>query len=168
MPPRFRPRLSYANVVASLALFLTLGGSAYAVSRISGSNLVNRSVTGRKLKADTVTGTEIRESTLGNCPSGTRIFIGACIETSLHGSDLSWQDSAATCKGLGRRLPTVAELWLLRNQPGVTLGGAAGRSEWALDVVDASHHVSVDDSGENSLTPDATLLPYRCVAAPPN
>ena len=163
-----RPRLTYANVAASLALFLALGGSAYAVSQINGKNLVNRSVAGKKLKADTLTGNEIRESTLGNCPSGTRIFVGACIETRLRGSDLSWQDSAATCRGLGRRLPTVAELWLFRGQPGVTLGGSPGRSEWALDVVDASHHVSVDDGGNNSLTPDATPLPYRCVAAPPN
>ena len=70
------------------------------------------------------------------------------------------------CKGVGRRLPTVGELWLFRNRPGITLGGAAGRSEWALEVVDAAHHVSVDDAGSNSLTLDATPLPYRCVAAP--
>ena len=163
---RIRLRLTYANVVASLALFLALGGSAYAVSKISGSTLVNRSVAGKKIKADTLTGREIRESTLGACPAGTRAFTGACAEVSLRGSDLSWQDSAAACRAVGRRLPTVGELWLFRNRTGITLGGAAGRSEWAQEVVDEARHVSVDDAGGNALTADVTKLPYRCVAAP--
>jgi hypothetical protein len=30
-----RPRLSYANVVASLALFVALGGSSYAAIQLS-------------------------------------------------------------------------------------------------------------------------------------
>lgn len=166
MRRRLRPRLTYANVVASLALFLALGGSAYAVGQINGKSVVNRSITGKKLKADTVTGKEVRESTLGDCPSGTRIFTGTCIETSLRGADLSWPESATVCKQIGRRLPTVGELWLFRDRPGITLGRTADRSEWALEVVDAAHHVSVDDAGGNSITLDATPLPYRCVAAP--
>jgi hypothetical protein len=165
---KVRKHLTYANVVASLALFVALGGSAYAVSKIDGSALVNRSVAGKKLKADTVTGREIRESTLGACPAGTRIFTGACVETALRGRDLGWQDSAAACKAAGRRLPTVGELWLFRNRSGITLGGAAGRSEWAQEVVDDARHVSVDDAGANALTTDVTALPYRCVAAPRN
>ena len=32
-----RPRLTYANVVATLALFIALGGSSYAVSKIAGT-----------------------------------------------------------------------------------------------------------------------------------
>ena len=168
MPRRPRPCLTYANVVASLALVLALGGSAFAVSQVNGRSLVNRSVAGTKLKADTLTGREIREATLGNCPAGTRAFTGTCLETGLRGGDLSWQASAEVCRGLGRRLPTVGELWLARTQPGITLGGTAGRSEWALEVVDEARHVSVDDAGGNALTIDTTPLPYRCVAAPPS
>lgn len=44
-----RPRLSYANVVATLALFVALGGSSYAAVEISGSQIRDRSVPGTKL-----------------------------------------------------------------------------------------------------------------------
>jgi hypothetical protein len=52
-------------IVALVALFVALGGSALAASLISGSRLRNRSVSGAKIKRDALTGTEIRESRLG-------------------------------------------------------------------------------------------------------
>jgi len=63
-----RPRLSYANVVATLALFLALGGGAYAAGLIPGTNLRNRSVPGAKIRRNALTGTEIREGKLGTVP----------------------------------------------------------------------------------------------------
>ena len=62
-------RLNYANVVATLALFIALGGSSYAVTKISGSQLKNNSVVGKKLKRNTVGGKRIKESSLGTVPS---------------------------------------------------------------------------------------------------
>lgn len=35
MPRRLRPRLTYANVVATIALFLSLGGTSYAVVKLA-------------------------------------------------------------------------------------------------------------------------------------
>jgi hypothetical protein len=63
-----RPRLTYANVVATLALVLAIGGTSYAAVTINGKNLKNRSVAGKKLKKNTVTGTEVREAKLGKVP----------------------------------------------------------------------------------------------------
>ena len=40
-----RKRLSYANVMASMAVFIALGGSAYAATRITGREVVNNSLT---------------------------------------------------------------------------------------------------------------------------
>ena len=37
-----RERLSYANVMATIAVFLALGGSAYAVKRIEGKDIAAR------------------------------------------------------------------------------------------------------------------------------
>jgi hypothetical protein len=62
-------KLSYANVMSSLAVFLALGGTAVAVTQINGSRLVNESVAGKKLKVDTVTGKRVKESTFGQVPS---------------------------------------------------------------------------------------------------
>jgi hypothetical protein len=68
MQRRFRPRLSYANVTATLALVLAIGGTSYAAVQINGKNLKNRSVAAKKLKKNTLTATEIRESKLGTVP----------------------------------------------------------------------------------------------------
>src|SRR3954451_22614627 len=68
MLARVRARLSYANVVATLALFVALGGTGYAASQITSKEVKNRSLKGGDLKKDTVTGTEIRESKLKRVP----------------------------------------------------------------------------------------------------
>lgn len=63
-----RQHLTYANVVATLALFIALGGSSYAVTKISGSQIKNRTIAGKKLKRDTLGGTRINESRLRAVP----------------------------------------------------------------------------------------------------
>ena len=64
-----RRRSSYANVMATIAVFIALGGSSYAVGQISGSQIKNRSIGGKKLKRNTVAGTAVKESSLGTVPS---------------------------------------------------------------------------------------------------
>lgn len=59
MLARFRPRITYANVVATLALFIALGGGAYAAATINGSSLKDRSVPGKKLKQRAITQKEL-------------------------------------------------------------------------------------------------------------
>jgi hypothetical protein len=80
-----RPKLTYANVVATLALFIAVGGaSAFAASQL-GKNTVGtkqlkknsvttakikkEAVTGAKVKKGTLTGTQINASTLGTVPT---------------------------------------------------------------------------------------------------
>jgi hypothetical protein len=64
-----RRRPSPAFVVACLALFVAMAGTGWAASQISGSTLLNRSVSHKKLKLNTLTGREIKESKLGQVPS---------------------------------------------------------------------------------------------------
>jgi hypothetical protein len=56
---RLRPRLTYANVTATLALFIALGGSAYA-----GTQLARDSVGPQQLRGNAVTGAKVRNGTL--------------------------------------------------------------------------------------------------------
>jgi hypothetical protein len=65
-------RPSPSMVVAVLALFVALGGTSYAVSRIDGRLLKNASVSGKKLRKDTLGGREVRESKLGKVPASAR------------------------------------------------------------------------------------------------
>jgi hypothetical protein len=73
MPARLS-RPSPAFVVASLALVVALGGTAFAapirhgLASIDGSTIKNHSVPGVKLKNDTVTGRQIKESSLAAVP----------------------------------------------------------------------------------------------------
>jgi hypothetical protein len=74
---RIKPRLSYANVTATIALFIALGGSAYAATQLPrnsvGSKQIRRNaVTGAKVRDLSLTGSDIRLSTLGTVPSAAR------------------------------------------------------------------------------------------------
>jgi hypothetical protein len=66
-----KTRLTYANVVATLALFVALGGSAYAVTKIGSGNVKNRSLRGIDIKRNTLTGKEIKEGSLGRVKQST-------------------------------------------------------------------------------------------------
>jgi hypothetical protein len=76
---RLRRHLSYANVMASIAVFVALGGVGYAASTINGNKLVNGTVAAKKLKNGTLTNKQIKknsltgeaidESSLGTVPS---------------------------------------------------------------------------------------------------
>ncbi len=65
-----RARLSYANVAATLALFLALaGGTAIAAGKITAKDLAPDSVGGSELKNDAAKGKNIKEDTLGPVPT---------------------------------------------------------------------------------------------------
>jgi hypothetical protein len=90
---RFRPRLTYANVMATLALFVALGGGAYAATSLPAKSvgttqlkkgavttpkLADGAVTAAKVKPGSLTGalfapgsltgTQVNASTLGTVP----------------------------------------------------------------------------------------------------
>ena len=77
MLARFRPRITYANVMATVAVFIALGGGAYAVSSLPKNSvgtkqLRNGAVTTGKLHARAVTGAKVKSSTLGTVPTAVR------------------------------------------------------------------------------------------------
>ena len=63
-----RRRLSYANVMATLAVFIALGGSSYAALTITGRDVANNSLTYKDLKRNTLGSSRIKESRLGTVP----------------------------------------------------------------------------------------------------
>lgn len=69
-----RRRLNYANVTATIALFVALGGSAYAATQlpknsVGSKQLKKGAVTTVKVKDGAITGQKIKLSTLGTVPS---------------------------------------------------------------------------------------------------
>lgn len=61
---RLRSALSFSNVVACLALFLALGGTVYAASKISGRQIKPHSLPGNRLKPKTLTGRQVKPHSL--------------------------------------------------------------------------------------------------------
>jgi hypothetical protein len=53
---RIRSHLTYANVLATLAMFVLLGGAAFAAAKISGSDIQNRSIPARSSKGTPLDG----------------------------------------------------------------------------------------------------------------
>jgi hypothetical protein len=45
-----RSRLSYSNVMATIAVFIALGGSSYAAVKVTGTNVKNGSLTGKDVR----------------------------------------------------------------------------------------------------------------------
>jgi hypothetical protein len=69
---RFRSHVTYANVIATIALFLALGGGAYAASK-----LPKNSVTAKQIKSNSITSPKVKDRSLlakdfkaGQLPAG--------------------------------------------------------------------------------------------------
>lgn len=72
---RFRP--SYSNVTATLALFVALGGTSYAVATIDGRDVKNGSLSGRDIRDSSLKGKDVKNESLkaadfkeGQLPAG--------------------------------------------------------------------------------------------------
>jgi hypothetical protein len=74
---KLRIRVTYANVVASIALFATLAGSSYAAVSITGSQVRDNSLSGRDVRNASLTTRDVRDRSLlasdfraGELPAG--------------------------------------------------------------------------------------------------
>jgi hypothetical protein len=180
---RLRRNLTYANVTATLALFIALGGSSYAALNLTGRDIKDGSLTHRDLKRNSLGGTRIKESRLGKvrrarnadrlngmtaarflvrCPSATMPVSDVCFETTVRGA-LPYQAAIVACEDTnrrttpGRRLPTHDELTTAIGDHGITL---AAEGELTRNVYPSSMPgrvdvlVVTDGAGSVALTPN--------------
>jgi hypothetical protein len=61
---KLRTRLSFANVVSVIALFVALGGSSYAAIKVTGKNVQDSSLTGRDVKNSSLTTSDVKNKSL--------------------------------------------------------------------------------------------------------
>jgi hypothetical protein len=194
---KLRHRLTYANVMSTLAVFIALGGSSYAAIQISGSNIENRSIPAKKLKRNSITGREVRESRLNvprarradrlggftadqlrvHCPSDTFPIADVCVErmarpAAAYGSAVGQCSGVGTPAGPGRRLPTHGELRAAL--AGVTLAPGGELTSHVYPSTTSPGELDVlyvtDQVGSAALTPNtgAGGKAFRCVTDPLN
>jgi hypothetical protein len=195
---KLRHRLTYENVMATIAVFIALGGSSYAALTISGSDIRNRSIAGKKLKRNTLTGKQVRESRLSRvprarnadrlngataaslrvrCPADTFPSADVCVERTTraaasYGTAVLECAQAGTPAGPGRRLPTHGEL-----RAALTAVQLAGGGELTSEVYPSGSTPGqldvlyvTDQAGSVAVTSNtgAGGKAFRCVADPLN
>jgi hypothetical protein len=88
---KLRSRMTYANVVSTIALGLAIGGgTAYAATRIGTSNIRYHAVTGSKVATDAVTASKVKNSAL----SGSDIRDNSIHSGDIHNGTLQTADFA--------------------------------------------------------------------------
>ena len=193
-----RWRLSYANVMATAAVFIALGGSSYAALTVTGADVRDGSLSYRDLKKNTLGGSRVKESRLGKvprarnadrldglsaarllirCPEGTVPVSDVCVETNARGP-APYSSAAVACEGVdrdatpGRRLPSHDELMTAIGEPGVTLaaGGELTRNVYPASAGQVDVLFVTDAGGSVAITPNtaAGAKAFRCVADPLN
>jgi hypothetical protein len=84
--------LTFSNAIAVIALFIALGGAAYAGTKINGKNIVNKSIGGGKLKNETITANKIKKGTI----TSAQIAPGSIDSTQINVNTLTTVPSAQT------------------------------------------------------------------------
>jgi hypothetical protein len=117
VPPGLRPRVTYANVTATLALFIALSGGAYAATAIPANSVGSKqlkhgavvaakikgnAVTGSKVLGNSLTGADINESSLAKIPSAT------VADTATHAASSAALDGATYKTAAGTAPATSA------------------------------------------------------------
>ena len=77
-----RQRLTFSNMIAVLALFIALGGASYAATKVNGKQIKKQTIAGNKLKPDTIDGSRINESKLGEVPLAQRAGSAGSADTA--------------------------------------------------------------------------------------
>jgi hypothetical protein len=93
MLQRIRSAMTYANVMATFATFVALGGGAYAAVKVTGKDVKDSSLTGRDVKNASLTGTDVKDRSLsatdfqtGQVPAGPAGSPGPPGQTGPQGS----------------------------------------------------------------------------------
>jgi hypothetical protein len=117
-----RPKITYANVMATIAVFIALGGVSYAAMKlpknsvgakqlkknaITTAKVKNEAITGAKVKNGTLTGTQINSSTLGKVPSATHADSAGNAQIASEAGKANYADHSGDSALLGGRTPNL-------------------------------------------------------------
>lgn len=179
-----RARLSYANVMATVAVFIALGGTSIAAFKITGKDVAKQTLTGANLKSNSVGGRVINERSLApvprarnsarlggltaeqllvKCPEGTIPAADVCVETQAR-PPLAFAGAIHECaitdnqSAPGRRLPNYGELVTALEHQEIQLAPGGELTSSVYPSTSAPGHLEVlyitDVIGHVGLTPD--------------
>jgi hypothetical protein len=143
---RARGRLTYSNVIATLALFIALGGSSYAAVKLK-----RNSVKSKHIGTDQVKGVDVEEASLGPVPFAQRAAVADALATPL--------PPGQTPESTFKRTIIVS--------PGTTLSASGNNLEQAVEDIDdagaASPVLVWVEPGTYEVDEEITLDPHVAI-----
>ena len=96
---KVRSRITFSNVVAVLALFVALGGSAYAAGKFNGKSIKPKSIPGNRVKPGSLTSTQIKDGSLSSVKSalGIKTVTYAKITVQINGGGTTPSTVPVSC-----------------------------------------------------------------------
>ncbi|MSO40608.1 MAG: hypothetical protein EXQ70_01690 [Solirubrobacterales bacterium] len=146
---RILSKLSFANVISLIALFVALGGAAYA---------------GTQIKPNSLGGKQINEAKLAPvCPKNAKQrTVDVCFTG--HKAAQDWDVAERDCASRKLRMPSIAEALLVTNK---VTSGYIWTDEFTVSPNERMI-VRTDDSGFSRIATIVKTTPhtYRCVSTP--
>lgn len=164
---RITRHLNYANVMATLGVFIALGGASYAAvvlptnsvgtkqlrkSAVTAAKIKANAVTGPKVAADRLTGREILETSLGKVPSASSADTAGHAGIADNATNATNAGHATNADTVGGRSVTTFSKLVARNtsaQTALDFGGF--KLQLACDAGGASPTLTGIGSVEGSL-----------------
>lgn len=174
---RLRRQLTYANVMASIAVFLALGGVGYAASSINGKQIVKHTIGAGKLKkktlgsnqvkADGLTGAVIDESTLSLVPQAQSAVTASSAATAQTADTANTATSAQTAKTATTAAVAEEAETLEGMSPEELVLSCPEATELFGAVTITEIVVLLGPNSTGSLSsPEATVTPFTVTVAP--
>lgn len=139
---RLARHLSFANVVACLALFVALGGSAYAGSKINGNSIAKQSIGGGKLKNETITSKQIKKGSLNSS-----VINVSTLTTVPSAQSAVTAQSAVSAQSAGTA-STANSANSAKTADSATTAASATKATTAETATSAEHATSADTAGD--------------------
>jgi hypothetical protein len=141
---RFLRHISFSNVIALLALFIALGGAAYAGTKINGNSIKNASIGGGKLKNETIGAGKLKKGVI----TTAQIQPGSITSSSIDLTTLGTVPTAQTA--------TTAHTATIANK--ATSATTAGTASSATTADSATHANSATTADRATVAGEAETL----------
>jgi hypothetical protein len=146
---RLRRHLSFANVIACLALFVALGGGAYAATQVNGKYIVKHSIGANKLKNETITNKQIKKGTLnGSVIDVASLGTVPSAQTAVSSNSAGTANTANSANTAASATKANSADTATRAASAETADRAtdAGHADQADQATSADHATSADDA----------------------
>lgn len=158
---QIRKRITYANVMSSIAVFLVLGGaSAYAAKKIGSNEIKGNSITTGKIKKEAVSASKIKKNAVTTAKIANGAVTGAKLNLGSVGTvpSATHANSADNANTVGGQSATKIFAKLGAGAGTTTIASIAGFTITAACPQSGGHQVEIKLHGPANVPADLTAI----------